>query len=369
MKKKIIHLIVATRPNFVKAAPLLMKLDKQDWCVVKLIHTGQHYDQNMSKSFFSELNIREPNYFLAELGVSHAEQTSKVMLGYEKICKESFPDWTIVIGDVNSTLACSITAKKLNINLAHLESGLRSFDKTMPEEINRIITDSISDLHWVPSIDAFENLLKEGLDKKNIVFVGNIMIDSLKMKLPLIKKLKVYLEHKLAKKKYGVVTLHRPSNVDNLEKLRLILEKLNNISISTPLLIALHPRTEENLKKIKKPIFFKSKNIIIIKPLSYIKFMNLILNSKFVITDSGGIQEESTFLKIKCFTLRNNTERPITISQGTNELVSVQNIEKKINLYNKQKNIDKIRPKFWDGNTSTRIVKSLYKKIKKKTVK
>lgn len=369
MKKIRIHLIVATRPNFVKAAPLLIQLDKQDWCVVKLIHTGQHYDQNMSKSFFLELNIREPNYFLAEIGVSHAEQTSNVMLGYEKICKEDFPDWTIVIGDVNSTLACSITAKKMNINLAHLESGLRSFDKTMPEEINRIITDSISDLHWAPSMDACENLLREGVDKKKISFVGNIMIDSLKMKLPLIKKLKVYLEYKLVKRKYGVVTLHRPSNVDDLDKLKSIFETLNKISISIPLIIPLHPRTERNLKKIKNLVFLNNKNLILIKSLSYLKFMNLILNSKFVVTDSGGIQEETTYLKIKCFTLRNNTERPITILEGTNELVSVQNIEEKITIYNKLKNVTNIRPKFWDGNSSIRIVKNLYKKIKEKQAK
>ena len=254
----------------------------------------------------------------------------------------------------------------MNINLAHLESGLRSFDKTMPEEINRIITDSISDLHWAPSIDACENLLREGVDKKKISFVGNIMIDSLKMKLPLIKKLKVYLEHKLVKRKYGVVTLHRPSNVDNLEKLKLIFETLSKISISIPLIIPLHPRTERNLKKLKNLVFLNNKNFIIIKSLSYLKFMNLILNSKFVVTDSGGIQEESTFLKIKCFTLRNNTERPITILEGTNELVSVQNIEEKIKIYNKSKNVAKIRPKFWDGNTSIRIVKSLHRKIKEK---
>ncbi len=342
---KLIHLIAAARPNFMKIAPLFHTLKNENWCKVKIIHTGQHYDDDMSGTFFKDLRLPKPDYNLEVGSGSHAKQTGNTMIAYERICLLERPDLVIVVGDVNAILACSITAKKLHIKVAHLEAGLRSFDRDMPEEINRMATDSISDLFWTPSKDADENLIREGHDPKNIEFVGNIMIDSYHMLEPKIEESKILCNLNLKPKEYIVFTLHRPSNVDKKEKLIKILDIISNIS--EKVLFPVHPRTENNLSPNVKNNY---RNITFIKPLSYISFIKLVKNSKFIITDSGGIQEESTYLKIPCFTLRKNTERPVTVDVGSNKLIDISNLKEKI----KTPKVGQI-PDKWDGKTSLRI--------------
>lgn len=360
MTNLIIHLIAAARPNFMKIAPLYHALSREEWCTPIIVHTGQHYDANMSDTFFSDLNLPNPDWHLGIGSGTHAEQTAGVMVAYEKICLKQRPDWVIVVGDVNSTMACAITAKKLNLNVAHLEAGLRSRDMTMPEEINRLVTDSISDLLWTPSPDADENLLHEGIPRTKIVRVGNIMIDSFELLRSKIDSEHAAAAFGLTPGSFGVVTLHRPVNVDNPDQMRTILSALIEISEQLPLIFPVHPRTRNRLKEIgMQPVLDKAHNLHLIEPQSYIHFMSLVKDAKLVITDSGGVQEETTYLNIPCLTLRENTERPITILQGTNQLVTINTLVKSIvSVLSTKKNINS-PIEFWDGHTAERVVQSL----------
>jgi len=358
MKKIQIHIIAAARPNFMKIAPLYHELAKHDWCDVSVVHTGQHYDVSMSDAFFNDLGLPTPDYHLNIGSGSHAEQTAGVMLGYEKVCAKHRPDLTVVVGDVNSTMACAITAVKLGIKVAHLEAGLRSHDRAMPEEINRIITDSISDVLWTPSKDGNEHLHKEGVEAEKITLVGNIMIDSYELQKESIIKCNILkdLSLDLTSKKYGVVTLHRPSNVDNNDIISNIVSQLIAASKKLPIVFAIHPRTEKQLKLFDLyEKISECKTIKLIKPLGYIEFISLVSSAKLIVTDSGGIQEETTYLNIPCLTLRDNTERPITVIQGTNKLIKSDELLDSIDnvLSGSWKNAKKIE--YWDGDTAKRV--------------
>ncbi|ETZ04411.1 non-hydrolyzing UDP-N-acetylglucosamine 2-epimerase [Holospora undulata] len=342
---KTIHLICAARPNFMKIAPLYHALKNEPWCVPEIVHTGQHYDYQMSQSFFDDFGLPSANHYLGGGSGTHAEQTAQTMIAYEKLCLEkSRPDLVVVVGDVNATLACSIAAKKIHLPVAHLEAGLRSFDRTMPEEINRVVTDSISDCFWTTSEDADENLKKEGINPEHIYLVGNIMIDTYCMMKEKIEKSDAYKTFGLKKKEYIILTLHRPVNVDVKETLESILNTVEQIDL--PIIFPVHPRTRKNLDVIH-PL---PQNITLCEPLGYVDFMSLVSNSSSVISDSGGIQEETTYLGIPCFTMRNTTERPITVTMGSNQLVSVDNLLEKI----KHPQTGSIPP-LWDGKAAGRI--------------
>lgn len=356
----LIHLISAARPNFMKIAPLFHALRKEPWADPQIIHTGQHYDLNMSDAFFQDLQLPPPHIHLGVGSGTHAEQTGRVMMAYEKCLLANRPDLVIVVGDVNSTVAATLTAVKLGIKVAHLEAGLRSFDRTMPEEINRVVTDALAHILWTPSLDGDENLLREGVSKDKIVHVGNIMIDSLEMLRHKIEAHSVYDEYGLKKSGYGIVTLHRPANVDNEKKLKQICTSIVRISEKMKLLFPIHPRTGKNLEQYGLMTTLKNaKNLLLTDPLSYIRFMNLVFNCRMVITDSGGIQEETTYLGTPCLTLRPNTERPITITLGTNQLCEVANFEEKIISLLSKPHEKPPAIKFWDGKTAARVVKSI----------
>lgn len=356
----IIHLVCAARPNFIKVAPLYQALRKEHWINPVIVHTGQHYDFNMSDAFFEDLGLPNPDIYLGVGSGTHAEQTAKVMMSYEKVLYSQQPDLVVVVGDVNSTMAAAITASKIGIKVAHLEAGLRSFDRSMPEELNRLITDVLADMLWTPSKDANENLINEGISPNKIHLVGNIMIDSLEMLREKIEGQATFRNFGLEARDYGVVTLHRPSNVDNLAVLKDICDILTEISEEIPLIFPIHPRTLRNLQKNNLlPQLECSKKLFLPKPLSYIHFMNLVFNCLFVITDSGGIQEETSYLGIPCLTIRKNTERPITVTQGTNQLCELGHLKQKteeIVMGNGQKG-NKIE--LWDGKTAGRIVEVL----------
>jgi UDP-N-acetylglucosamine 2-epimerase (non-hydrolysing) len=362
MTRQIIHLVAAARPNFMKVAPLYHVLKRQDWCAPQLIHTGQHYDANMSDTFFADLRLPAPDHHLGVGSGSHAEQTGAVMTAYEKICLRQRPDWTVVVGDVNSTLACALVAAKLCIPLAHLEAGLRSGDRTMPEEINRIVTDRVADLLWTPSTDGDDNLKAEGVAEERIEFVGNNMIDAFELQRPQIDALRVAARFGLESGRYGVVTLHRPSNVDNQASLAQIVKVLTTTSRRLPLVFAVHPRTQARLRDFGLAAALEQQDgIRLSEPLRYNEFMNLVCNAKLAITDSGGIQEETTYLNIPCLTLRPNTERPITISQGTNRLARPDNLAEMVEqVLNGGLQMSR-RPPLWDGRTAARVAQSLYR--------
>ena len=345
-------IVAGARPNFMKIAPLIHKIKKFNNLNYKLVHTGQHYDYKMSETFFVDLDIHEPDYFLEVGSGSHAEQTGKIMLAFEKVCIQYEPDFVLVVGDVNSTLACSITAKKMNIKVAHIEAGLRSNDLTMPEEINRLVTDSITDLFFITERDAYANLAKEGVSEDKIYNVGNLMIDTLHYGLN-----KISSKNKFHSHPYGVVTLHRPANVDNKNILVGILDCLNHFANDLKLFMPIHPRTKNALKKHDLENYLSS-SITLLAPASYLEFIHMIKDAKVIFTDSGGIQEEATVLKVPCYTLRNNTERPITIELGTNRLAT-NNKEKILELFNTYKyeiNAKYQIPENWDGNASIRIL-------------
>jgi UDP-N-acetylglucosamine 2-epimerase (non-hydrolysing) len=358
MKK--IHLIAAARPNFMKIAPLYHALGKETWCSTHIVHTGQHYDHNMSDAFFRDLRLPKPHFHLEVGSGSHAEQTGNVMIAYEKVAIEQKPDWIIVVGDVNSTAACAMVGAKLWIPVVHLEAGLRSRDRRMPEEINRLVTDAISDVLWTPSPDADENLLSEGIPRERIDFIGNIMIDSYEMMRDAITADTTYRDLGLAPRKFGVVTLHRPSNVDSRETLSELVDVLIAASERLPLVFAVHPRTRKRLQdsgldtKVANTAGIKT-----VDPLGYVQFMNLVSHCAAVITDSGGVQEETTYLGIPCFTLRENTERPITATVGSNRLVKagtlLANLETAMRLDTRLGR----KPDLWDGQTASRAVASL----------
>lgn len=361
MKKKIL-LVAGARPNFMKIAPLYRELKRRpDPFEPELVHTGQHYDSNMSDVFFRDLEIPEPDVFLGVGSGTHAEQTAGVMVSFEKTCRERRPDMVVVVGDVNSTMACTITAVKMGIPVAHVEAGLRSHDRTMPEEINRLVTDSISDLLLTPSRDGDENLLSEGCHPDKICRVGNIMIDSLQFILPKVQRLDVCSRVGIHPKEYGLITLHRPGNVDTEEGLSKIVDILIRASEELKIVFPVHPRTLGKLEKFGLfPQLKSTPNIILLEPLGYTEFMNILLSAKLALTDSGGVQEETTYLGIPCLTLRPNTERPVTITEGTNELVNSNNVNEAIvkicqGQWKKGKVVD-----LWDGMTAGRIVDVFY---------
>lgn len=354
--------VVGARPNFMKIAPLMKEFKKHPKIEAKLVHTGQHYSANMSDYFFRDLDIPKPDYNLGVGSSSHAVQTAKIMIKFEKVCLKEKPNLILVVGDVNSTIACSLVAVKLGIKVAHVEAGLRSFDRTMPEEINRLLTDHISDLLFVTEQSGLDNLNHEGIDEKKIFFVGNIMIDSLVFNLPKIKKSDIMDKKNLKKKEFILFTMHRPRNVDSEDNLKNMLDILNEVQKKIKIIYPIHPRTKRNIKRfgfenqVKEMI-----NLVITEPLEYIDFLNLVLNSKAVLTDSGGIQEETTFLGIPCLTLRENTERPITVRQGTNIIIgnnkkkSLESVDKILKGTWKKGHI----PELWDGKTGKRILEIL----------
>jgi UDP-N-acetylglucosamine 2-epimerase (non-hydrolysing) len=356
----VIHLVCAARPNFMKVAPLYRALKREPWAKPIIVHTGQHYDLNMSEAFFEDLGLPNPDINLGVGSGTHAEQTGKVMMAYEQVLHDQRPDLIIVVGDVNSTMAATIAASKLGIKVAHLEAGLRSFDRSMPEEINRLVTDVLADMLWTPSKDAGDNLLKEGICPDKIQLVGNIMIDSLEMLRKKIENQKAYLPFGLEPGGYGVVTLHRPSNVDDPGVLKKTCNLLKEIAEEVPLIFPIHPRTRRNLEENHLLSGMEgSKRLFLPEPLNYVRFMNLVFNCLLVITDSGGIQEETSYLGIPCLTVRGNTERPITITHGTNQLCGLGELKRKTEeiLRGRAQNPPKIE--FWDGRTAERIVEAL----------
>ncbi|NIA22582.1 MAG: UDP-N-acetylglucosamine 2-epimerase (non-hydrolyzing) [Proteobacteria bacterium] len=362
MKK--IFVIVGARPNFIKVAPLMETLKENKNFQTILVHSGQHYDYFMSKVFFEELDISEPDYYLNVGSGSQGYQTAEIIKFTEELLEKERPDLIVVVGDVNTTMASSIAASKLYIKIAHIEAGLRSYDRTMPEEINRVITDSLSDLLFTHSRGANVNLEKEGIDKEKVFFVGNIMIDTIVNNLERIKSREKYKELGLERGNFILLTMHRPSNVDVKETFISIIEALKEIGKRIPIVFPIHPRTDKMAKQFGINLN-EIPNMKIIEPLSYIDLLSMENDAKCIITDSGGIQEESTFLNIPCFTIRENTERPITEEVGSNTLVGtdkdkiVASVMKCLDGECKYGEI----PELWDGQTAKRIVEVIEHEI------
>lgn len=369
MARKIVHLIAAARPNFMKVAPLYHALGAhRDWCEVKLVHTGQHYDPDMSDSFFSDLQLPSPDFHLGVGSGSHAEQTAGVMVAYEKVCLKDRPDWVVVVGDVNSTVACSLVCAKLHIPVAHLEAGLRSRDRSMPEEINRIVTDSIADLLWTPSPDGDENLRAEGIPAERIERIGNVMIDSYEMLRPRIEADGTRERLGLRPGSYAVVTLHRPVNVDTADALGPLVRQLMDAGKELPIVFPVHPRTRARLKEfgLFEPLS-AAQGVHLVSPLSYIAFMNVVIGAAVVITDSGGVQEETTYIGIPCRTVRETTERPITVTEGSNELIAPSQIHASVvALKARGFHVKSRKPEMWDGNAAKRAAESLKRRVHSK---
>ncbi len=355
----LIDLIVGARPNFIKISSIIIAINKFDkkYFKYRLIHTGQHFDANMSEYFFNDLNLPKPDFNLNCGGGTHAEQTAKIMIEYEKILLNSNVDFVMVVGDVNSTLACTLVAKKMNIKVGHIEAGIRSNDRTMPEEINRVVTDSIADLFFTTSKNASKNLLSMGVDSKKIFFVGNTMIDTLINFKHLFKKPKIWNDLQLTAKKYFILTVHRPSNLSDNEYFKNLLKTISIEAQDFNIIFPVHPRTTRLLDRYTSTL----KNFHIIEPLSYLEFNYLVEKSIGVITDSGGISEETTILNIPCITLRDSTERPETVSLGTNVIIgkSIKCLQKNINLIKKNSWKTTRVPQLWDGKSGERIVNIL----------
>lgn len=354
-----LDIIAGARPNFIKIAPIIEAIENNasERIKYRLVHTGQHYDKKMSGSFFEELEIPEPDVNLGAGGGTQAEQTANIMIAYEKLLMTEPSDICLVVGDVTSTMACAITAKKMNIKVVHVEAGIRSFDLSMPEEINRMVTDSITDYFYTTSEVANQNLKNNGIAGDRIQFVGNTMIDTLLKNQSKFRKPGFYDEFGLEKNNYFVLTLHRPANVDDSIKLKELLDEITRSTNNLPIIFPVHPRTSKNLKLFG----FNNENLKLTEPLSYLEFNYLVKHSKAVITDSGGITEETTIMGIPCLTLRDNTERPETIDIGTNELIGTKlsnirpALEKLFNGHWKKGNI----PFLWDGKSAERIVDHL----------
>lgn len=358
--------VAGARPNFMKIAPILRAASVHDQIIALLVHTGQHYDHSMSDSFFEDLAIKKPDYYLDCGGGTHAEQTAKVMVEFEKLCVSEKPDFVLVVGDVNSTIAAGLVAKKQKIKLIHVESGLRSGDRDMPEEINRLATDAITDIFFTTEKHANTNLLKEGHPEEKINFVGHVMIDNLYYQLGKIKKTSISGEIVALKEslpeQYLCMTLHRPSNVDNKEVLQKIITALNEIAKEVPIVFPCHPRTRKMIEQFGLDFMLReNSNLITLPPLGYNDFLYLWKDCAGMLTDSGGLQEETTALKVPCLTLRHNTERPITVEEGSNILIG-NDMEL---LKNEVKNIlagrfkDSGIPDLWDGKSSERIIKTI----------
>lgn len=367
-KFKIIN-VCAARPNFQKIAPLMREYKNYPFIQPLIVHTGQHYDANMSESFFKELSIPATDYNLGVGGGSHAEQTAKTMVEFEKVCLTEKPDLIVVVGDVNATIACALVAAKLGIRVAHVEAGLRSFNRTMPEEINRILTDALSDFLFVSEHSGEENLSNEGISVNKIYYVGNIMIDTLSYMFSKITENNTVQNLKLHSGEYVVLTLHRPSNVDDKQNLKECLDIIDKVQKTHTIVWPVHPRTLKNLTLFKMRKRLSSmKNVIVTPPLGYIEFMNLVVYCKFIMTDSGGIQDECAYLQKPCITLREDTERPVTVLTGYNHLTgkdqkkifkAIKIIEKKGNGVLKIEELKVPFLKYWDGQTAKRIVKIL----------
>jgi len=355
-------LIAGARPNFMKVAPIYAEMKRRgDKFAPMIVHTGQHYDAAMSDAFFSDLGMPEPDINLGVGSASHAQQTAKIMTLFEPIVEAEKPDWVVVVGDVNSTIACALVAVKMGVKVAHVEAGLRSGDRSMPEEINRILTDSISDLLLTPSPDADDTLRREGVAESKIRFVGNVMIDSLLDHLKVSERSNIRETLGVVAGEYAVTTLHRPSNVDDRATLEGIIGALIEISNQLPIIFPVHPRTRQKLADFGLEDRIAESNVRLIQPLGYLDFLRLYSGAKLVLTDSGGLQEETTVLGIPCLTLRENTERPITIEMGSNVLVGVD--PKKI-LSEADASLDGRErepqiPPLWDGKTAGRICDAL----------
>ena len=368
--QKTIYLIAGARPNFMKIAPIVRALATQSYLSYRIIHTGQHYDRDMNDVFFDELGIPKPDIFMAAGGGTHAQQTAKIMIDFEQYCQTDRPDAVLVVGDVNSTLACSIVAKKLHIPVAHVEAGLRSGDHSMPEEINRLVTDSISDWFFVTEPSGLAHLKREGKPDSSIFHVGHVMVDNLLYQADKLVQADTSQfatnQFKLAQgkagKRYGVVTLHRPSNVDDLDNFTKISGALKDIAEDLPLIFPVHPRTKANLEKFSIDL---GPHITLAGPQAYMAFLNLWKDAALVLTDSGGLQEETTALGVPCMTLRENTERPITIDEGSNVLVGTDPariVSEAQNILNNQGKSSR-RPQLWDGKAAERIVTILTKEL------
>lgn len=360
------YLVAGARPNFMKIAPIVRALQVHGGLAFKIIHTGQHYDREMNDVFFEELGIPEPDVFMAAGGGSHSQQTAKIMIAFEELCQTDRPDAVLVVGDVNSTLACSIVAKKLNIRVAHVEAGLRSGDMTMPEEINRLVTDSISDLLFVTEPSGVAHLKREGKADSAIHYVGHVMVDNLLYQVEKLAKVDTSgfettsfkTANMLDHSRYGVITLHRPSNVDIADMMAKIGGALKEISSELPLIFPVHPRTRGNLEKFGINL---GPNITLVGPQAYMAFLNLWKDAAVVLTDSGGLQEETTALGVPCITIRENTERPVTVDEGSNVLAGtdpgriIAEVRKVLRGEGKQGR----RPHLWDGKAAERIVEIL----------
>lgn len=360
---KIIH-IVGARPNFMKIAPIMAACKKYEKIESLLVHTGQHYDEKMSNLFFRQLNIPEPDVNLEVGSASHAVQTAEIMKAFEPIALEYKPDAVLVVGDINSTIACGLVAVKLGIKLVHVEAGLRSADRTMPEEINRILTDSISDILFCTEQSGIDNLTKEGVSKSKIFHVGNVMIDTLLENKNKSEGSNILEQLDLDSKDFAVLTLHRPSNVDDSIVFGRIIDSIEVIQNEMPIIFPIHPRTYQNLKSLGFEQRIKCmSHLRLLEPLGYLDFLKLMASARIVLTDSGGIQEETTILKIPCLTLRENTERPVTVEIGSNHIVGTQT-QNILDVYRKITNGNcrtPAIPPLWDGKAAQRIVKIMLK--------
>jgi UDP-N-acetylglucosamine 2-epimerase (non-hydrolysing) len=356
---KILH-VVGARPNFPKIAPIIAAMARlPQQFQQRLVHTGQHYDERMSAIFFRDLALPQPDIYLGVGSGSHAQQTAKIMLAFEEVLLSEQPDWVIVVGDVNSTLACALVCAKLGVKLAHVEAGLRSFDRSMPEEINRLVTDQLADLLFTPSPDADEQLLREGIPPERIRFVGNVMIDSLVAALPLAEHSPILGDLGLRAGAYGLVTLHRPSNVDDPATLSGIVAALQTLARELPLVFPVHPRSRQRM--LDFGLAAADPRLLLIEPQGYLDFLHLTRHARLVLTDSGGLQEESSFLGVPCLTLRPNTERPITVTLGTNRVIGSQ--PETIVAQARERLRQAMPPKpaipGWDGHAAERIVAAL----------
>jgi UDP-N-acetylglucosamine 2-epimerase (non-hydrolysing) len=354
MPLKVLH-VVGARPNFVKVAPILAAMQaKGNVFRQVLVHTGQHYDDEMSRIFFDDLKMPPEDEFLGVGSGTHAEQTARVMLAFEPVLLKHRPDWVMVVGDVNSTLACALVCAKLGVRVAHVEAGLRSWDRSMPEEINRLLTDQICDVLFTPSKDADANLLREGIPAEKIHFVGNVMIDTLVKMLPKAQARPILGKLGLQKGSYMLVTLHRPANVDHPQTLSQILSALETIAHDIPVIFPVHPRTRKNIQSFD----LQAEGVRFLEPLGYLDFLALTDSARLVLTDSGGIQEETTYLGVPCLTVRPNTERPVTVELGTNRLAASQReaILDAAEAILEGRTRQGACPPFWDGKTADRIV-------------
>lgn len=369
MKNFKIICVVGARPNFMKIAPIMRECANNKDLQAFLVHTGQHYDKMMKHSFFDQLGIPEPDIDLEVGSGSHAVQTAEVMKRFEVVLDKQLPDAVLVVGDVNSTIACSLVAVKKHIPVIHVEAGLRSYDREMPEEINRVLTDQISSLLFTTEESAAANLQKEGITGDKVQFVGNVMIDTLFYQLDNAKPLSDILNAEIEKQRYALLTMHRPSNVDNRDTLSGLLQVIAQLSRQIPIVFPVHPRTEKQIETFGLQSFFDTPGIIRLAPVGYDQMIGLMSNAKLVLTDSGGIQEETTALGVPCLTLRENTERPITVTQGTNTVVGTdpEKIRGAFDEIMQSGGKSGHIPKYWDGKASERIVSYTVDWLKRRT--